>query len=253
MPEGDTVFQTATALRDALAGKTLTRCDVRVPRYRHGRPVRRAWSTRCSVAASTCSSAPAPASIHSHLKMDGSWRIGPVRAAASQGAHRPGRRRRHGAVGVDLGVLEILERAHDLEAVAHLGPDLLGDGLVGGHRGGQPDDRPGSAACRGASGSARDGRRRQRVRQRTVLRFRSAARPRPSARWPIRCGSSPGRDRCCGPTGSGRTAPPRATPGGAANCGCTAAPDYPAGAAARAIATDNGGERVTYWCPVCQH
>jgi endonuclease-8 len=31
------------------------------------------------------------------------------------------------AVGIDLGVLEILERAHDGDAVAHLGPDLLGD------------------------------------------------------------------------------------------------------------------------------
>ncbi|HEY5842235.1 MAG TPA: DNA glycosylase, partial [Mycobacterium sp.] len=33
MPEGDNVFQTATELRDALEGKTLTRCDVRVPRF----------------------------------------------------------------------------------------------------------------------------------------------------------------------------------------------------------------------------
>ena len=33
MPEGDTVWHTATILRDALAGKTLTRCNVRVPKY----------------------------------------------------------------------------------------------------------------------------------------------------------------------------------------------------------------------------
>jgi endonuclease-8 len=31
------------------------------------------------------------------------------------------------AAGIDLGVLEILDRACDLDAVAHLGPDLLGD------------------------------------------------------------------------------------------------------------------------------
>ena len=30
------------------------------------------------------------------------------------------------AAGIDLGVLEILERDHDEDAVAHLGPDLLG-------------------------------------------------------------------------------------------------------------------------------
>ena len=33
MPEGDTVFRTAATLREALVSKTLTRCDVRVPRY----------------------------------------------------------------------------------------------------------------------------------------------------------------------------------------------------------------------------
>ena len=33
MPEGDTVWLTAAILRDALVGKALTRCDIRVPRY----------------------------------------------------------------------------------------------------------------------------------------------------------------------------------------------------------------------------
>ena len=33
MPEGDTVWHTAAILRDALQGKTLTRCDIRVPKF----------------------------------------------------------------------------------------------------------------------------------------------------------------------------------------------------------------------------
>ncbi|MBU3751879.1 MAG: DNA glycosylase, partial [Mycobacterium sp.] len=33
MPEGDTVFRTAATLREALVGRTLTGCDIRVPRY----------------------------------------------------------------------------------------------------------------------------------------------------------------------------------------------------------------------------
>ena len=33
MPEGDTVWHTAAILRGALVGNTLTRCDVRVPKY----------------------------------------------------------------------------------------------------------------------------------------------------------------------------------------------------------------------------
>jgi endonuclease-8 len=33
MPEGDTVWQAARRLHDALAGKVLTRSDLRVPKY----------------------------------------------------------------------------------------------------------------------------------------------------------------------------------------------------------------------------
>jgi endonuclease VIII len=66
-------------------------------------------------------------SIHSHLKMDGSWRVGnrPVRVdhRARIILETNGVR----AVGADLGVLEILERDRDCDVVAHLGPDLLGE------------------------------------------------------------------------------------------------------------------------------
>ena len=61
--------------------------------------------------------------------MDGSWRVTrggrparadhTVRIILETGDVR--------AAGVDLGVLEVLDRAHDQDAVAHLGPDLLGD------------------------------------------------------------------------------------------------------------------------------
>jgi endonuclease-8 len=125
MPEGDTVFRTAEKLRTALVGKELTRCDVRVPRYAAvdlagqtvGEVLSRGKHLFIRVGA---------ASIHSHLKMDGAWVIGRVRAPAHkirivlQTADSR-------ASGVDLGVLEILDRATDMDAVAHLGPDLLGD------------------------------------------------------------------------------------------------------------------------------
>jgi endonuclease VIII len=127
VPEGDTVFHTAAILREALAGKTLTRCDVRVPAYatvdltgqRVDEVVSRGKHLFIRVG---------QASIHSHLKMDGSWRV--------SGTDRPSREDHRvriilkagdvQAVGVDLGVLEILDRDRDEETVAHLGPDLLG-------------------------------------------------------------------------------------------------------------------------------
>src|SRR5215471_14065871 len=76
MPEGDTVFHTAAALRAALVGKTLTRCDVRVPRYATvdlaGHTVDEVISRGKHLFIRV-----GPASIHSHLKMDGSWQISP--------------------------------------------------------------------------------------------------------------------------------------------------------------------------------
>ncbi len=126
MPEGDTVWHTAATLREHLAGRTLTRCDVRVPRYATvdltGQVVNEVISRGKHLFIRV-----GPASIHSHLKMDGSWRVGnrPVRVDYRARIVLEANNIR--AVGVDLGVLEILERDHDSDAVAHLGPDLLGD------------------------------------------------------------------------------------------------------------------------------
>lgn len=127
MPEGDTVFRTTAALREALTGQTLTRCDVRVPRYAttdlSGARVDEVLSRGKHLFIRV-----GPASIHSHLKMDGSWRVTP-RGRPPRPDHKIRILLEAGditAAGVDLGVLEILDRDHDMESVAHLGPDLLG-------------------------------------------------------------------------------------------------------------------------------
>ena len=125
MPEGDTVFRTAALLREALVGKTLTGCDVRVPRYAtvdlSGHLVDEVLSRGKHLFIRV-----GPASIHSHLKMDGSWRISP-RGVPAHKIRILLRAPDVTAAGIDLGVLEILDRDHDLDAVAHLGPDLLGE------------------------------------------------------------------------------------------------------------------------------
>ena len=126
MPEGDTVFHTAETLRRALVGRTLTRCDVRVPRFATVDLTGRVVDEVCSRGKHLFIRV-GPASIHSHLKMDGSWR---VTSQAKRADHRVRiilEASDIRAVGIDLGVLEILDRAHDGDVVEHLGPDLLGD------------------------------------------------------------------------------------------------------------------------------
>ncbi|MGY4710252.1 endonuclease VIII Nei2 [Mycolicibacterium sp. CBM1] len=128
MPEGDTVFHTAANLREALVGETLTRCDIRVPQYAtvdlSGHTVDEVISRGKHLFIRV-----GPASIHSHLKMDGSWRVD-RRGKPVPRAHKIRIILEAGeiqALGIDLGILEVLERDHDDDAVAHLGPDLLGD------------------------------------------------------------------------------------------------------------------------------
>src|ERR1700758_5740722 len=108
MPEGDTVFHTAATLREGWVGKTLTRCDVRVPRFATadltGHPVDEVISRGKHLFIRI-----GPASIHSHLKMGGSWRVAAVHRVR-ESDHRVRIILEAGevqAAGIDLGQLEI--------------------------------------------------------------------------------------------------------------------------------------------------
>ena len=116
MPEGDTVWHTAAILRDALQGKTLTRCDIRVPKFATvdltGQTVDEVISRGKHLFIRT-----AEASIHSHLKMEGKWQV-------NSRPRRPDHKTRIileagdiQAVGSELGTLEVLHRDHDDEPV----------------------------------------------------------------------------------------------------------------------------------------
>ena len=87
MPEGDTVWHTAATLRRYLVGRTLTRCDIRVPRFATvdltGDSVDEVLSRGKHLFIRV-----GRASIHSHLKMDGSWRVGPIIQSRAPGGHR---------------------------------------------------------------------------------------------------------------------------------------------------------------------
>jgi endonuclease-8 len=128
MPEGDTVYRTATNLDRALSGRVLTRCDLRVPAFAtvdlSGRTVNEVVSRGKHLLMRTDEF-----TIHSHLKMEGSWHL-----------YRPGTRwsrpewqarailsnAEWDAVGFQLGTLDVVARSDESSVVGHLGPDPLG-------------------------------------------------------------------------------------------------------------------------------
>ncbi len=129
MPEGDAVWRTARRLHEALAGDQIAGTDLRwgdlatvdlagrrtvevVPRGKH-----------------LLHRIEGGVTLHSHLRMEGRWRV-----------HAPGRRssvgRRHTvramvwtarslAVGTQLGMLDLVPTDQEHRVVGHLGPDLL--------------------------------------------------------------------------------------------------------------------------------
>jgi endonuclease-8 len=137
VPEGDVVLRTARRLHAALAGKVLTKSDLRWPSLATvdvtGREVREVVAVGKHLLIRIASREDDPEgglTLHSHLRMDGSWHI-----------HRTGERwnarPEHGirvilgnpewtAVGHRLGMLDLVATADEQSIVGHLGPDILG-------------------------------------------------------------------------------------------------------------------------------
>jgi endonuclease-8 len=127
MPEGDTVYLTAKNLDVALSGAVLTRCDIRVPEFAtvdlSGETVHDVASRGKHLLIRV-----GEVSIHSHLKMEGSWHLyrhgSPWRRPAFQ-ARAVLETADWVAVGFELGLLEIVPVQQEAELLAYLGPDLL--------------------------------------------------------------------------------------------------------------------------------
>ncbi|WP_318196863.1 Fpg/Nei family DNA glycosylase [Streptomyces sp. MCL20-2] len=130
MPEGDTVLQTAARLHAALAGQVLTRSDLRVPRFATADLTGRTVLDVTARGKHLLTRIEGGLTLHSHLRMDGAWR---VFAPDERWRGGPGHQIRavlanteHTAVGYRLPVLELLRTDEEDRAVGHLGPDLLG-------------------------------------------------------------------------------------------------------------------------------
>jgi endonuclease-8 len=127
--EGDDIWRLANRLDGSLAGRTLVRTDFRFPSLANADLAGQAVEAVESRGKHVLMRTDAGATIHSHLKMDGAWRI--VRT----GRHPRGHEIRAvlvtepwTAVGTLLGILDIWPTAREQEHLGHLGPDVLGPG-----------------------------------------------------------------------------------------------------------------------------
>jgi endonuclease-8 len=130
VPEGDTVWTTCHLLDRALAGKQLTRCEFRVPALATTDLTGVGVQEVVSRGKHLLTRFENDWTLHSHLRLDGSWRIfaagrrwsgGPmyeVRAVLGVAGAT--------AVGYRLPVLELIRTEREADVVGHLGPDLLG-------------------------------------------------------------------------------------------------------------------------------
>lgn len=129
MPEGDVVWNTARRLREALAGRVLTRSDFRVPRYAtvdlRGQTVTEAVARGKHLLIRTDRGL----TVHTHLKMEGAWRIQPAAGRPPAQSHKLRvllANTEWIAAGYQLGITEVLRTARENQVTGHLGPDLLG-------------------------------------------------------------------------------------------------------------------------------
>lgn len=135
MPEGDTVWNTARMLERALAGQTLTGSEFRVPALSTidlsgWRVVESASRGKHLLLRLAPPAAGRPITLHSHLRMDGSWRVFGAgqrwRGAPSHLIRAVLRTPASVAVGYHLHELTLVPTDEEERLVGHLGPDLLG-------------------------------------------------------------------------------------------------------------------------------
>jgi len=132
VPEGDTVWLAAKRLDAALAGRTLRRFELRVPRFATADLSGRQVTGVSARGKHLLTRIEGGVTLHSHLRMDGEWRLFRTQRRAG-----PGGRDAHqvravlandewAAVGYRVHDLALVATAREDTLVGHLGPDLLG-------------------------------------------------------------------------------------------------------------------------------
>ena len=131
MPEGDVVLRTARRLHEALAGQPLSVADLRVPSLATADLTGHDVEEVVSVGKHLLMRVAPDWTLHSHLRMDGSWHVFRTGARWTGG---PGHTIRAvlgntqwTAVGYRVHDLALVRRRDEAKLVGHLGPDLLAD------------------------------------------------------------------------------------------------------------------------------
>ncbi|MBB2890493.1 Fpg/Nei family DNA glycosylase [Flexivirga oryzae] len=131
MPEGDAVWRTARRLDDALRGAPLVGCELRWPSlagtHLHGMTTVEVVPRGKHLLHRLDSGL----TLHSHLRMDGSWRVRPTGSMTPGSVRNPAIRALlattgRTAIGERLGMLDLVDTRDEHRLVGHLGPDLLG-------------------------------------------------------------------------------------------------------------------------------
>ena len=131
MPEGDTVWRTAERLHRALAGREIVESDLRWPGIATADLTGRSTIEVVSRGKHLLHRMDGGLTLHSHLRMEGQWRIEATGTLKPGWKHSPDLRAlvaadEWTALGLRLGRLDLVDTRHEDRLVGHLGPDLLG-------------------------------------------------------------------------------------------------------------------------------
>lgn len=133
MPEGDIVWRTARRLDAALSGYPLTGSDFRWPSLAEVDLAGRTVVETVSAGKNLLTRVEGGLTVHSHLRMEGSWHVHATGRPDAFSRSTEGIRvvlatPTWTAVGHRLGMLDVLATDRETTVVGHLGPDVLGPG-----------------------------------------------------------------------------------------------------------------------------
>ena len=129
MPEGDTVLVASRRLHAALAGQVILRSDFRVPAFATSDLSGQTLTEVVPRGKHLLFRTDGGITLHTHFRMEGTWELyrpgqrwrGPLHAVRAVLETEP-----RVAVGVRLGIVELIHTSREDEVLGHLGPDVLG-------------------------------------------------------------------------------------------------------------------------------